>query len=95
MTTREKNYIAALKQEAFFLQCQLDFHLKRISLVTDPELREERLFTIGNLHQRAIDIRRKLRYLEPTPTQTKPIQPTKGEYDMTMIYNYNGDYYNG
>jgi hypothetical protein len=95
MTTREKNYIAALKQEAFFLQCQLDFHLKRISLVTDTDTKEQRLRVMGDLHQRAIDIRRKLRYLEPTPTPTKPIQPTKGEYDMTMIYNYNGDYYNG
>ena len=95
MTTTAQNYIAALKQEALFIQCQLDFHLARIKLVTDPDIREQRLRVMGDLHQRAIDIRRKVRYLEPTPTPTKPIQPTKGEYDMTMIYNYNGDYYNG
>ena len=94
MTTTAQNYIATLKQEALFLQCQLDFHLARIKLVTDTDIKEQRLKVLGDLHQRAIDIRRKLRYLEPTPTPTKPIQPTKGEYDMSMIYNYNGDYYN-
>ena len=95
MTTTAQNYIAALNRESFFIQCQLDFHFARIKLVTDPDIREQKLVVIGDLHQRAIDIRRKLRYLAPTPTPTKPIQPTKGEYDMTMIYNNNGDYYNG
>jgi hypothetical protein len=52
------------------------------------QIREERLALIGELHQQLIDTKRKLRAMMKTffPPPPPPQQPTKGEYDMTMIY---------
>tara|TARA_R100001460_G_scaffold106347_3_gene153791 strand:+ start:445 stop:639 length:195 start_codon:yes stop_codon:yes gene_type:complete len=52
------------------------------------QIREERQVLIGELHQQLIDTKRKLRAMQATffPPPPPPTQPTKGEYDMTMIY---------
>lgn len=73
------------------LQLQIDYHLatyRRVQETMTDEIREARQVIIGELHQQLIDTKRKLRAMmttffpPPQPTQ----QPTKGEYDMTMIY---------
>ena len=66
----------------------LDFHLltyARTQETMTDHIKEMRLVSIGAIHQKIIDIKRKLRAIQAT-LFPPPTQPTKGEYDMTMIY---------
>lgn len=50
----------------------------------------------AELHQQLIDTKRKLRAMQAIcfPPPPQPTQPTKGEYDMTMIYTPTFEDYN-
>ena len=91
MTDRHTTHRDALEHNAYMLQLQIDYHLdtyRRVQETMTDQIREERLALIGELHQQLIDTKRKLRAMMTTffPPPPPPTQPTKGEYDMTMIY---------
>jgi len=90
MTDRHTTHRESLEHTAYMLQLQIDWHMStyaRTKETMTEQISEERLVVIGDLHQQLIDTKRKLRammttFFPPPP----PTQPTKGEYDMTMIY---------
>ena len=91
MTDRHMTHQEALIQNAYLLQLQIDFHIAtfhRTKKEMTDEKKEACLVIIGDLHQQLIDTERKLRAIQAMlfPTSSLPTQPTKGEYDMTMIY---------
>ena len=91
MTDRHTTHRESLEHTAYMLQLQIDWHMStyaRTKETMTDQIREERLVVIGELHQQLIDTKRKLRAMMTTffPPPPQPTQPTKGEYDMTMIY---------
>ena len=91
MTDRHTTHRQALEHNAYMLQLQIDWHLKtyqRTKETMTDHIREARQVIIAELHQQLIDTKRKLRAMQATffPPPPPPTQPTKGEYDMTMIY---------
>ena len=99
MTDRHITHRQALEHDAYLLQLQIDYHLspyRRVQETMTDQIREERQILIGELHQRLIDIKRKLRAMQatffPPPPPTQP--PTKGEYDMTFYHPPIEEFYN-
>ena len=91
MTDRHTTHRQALEHNAYMLQLQINFHLQtyqRTKETMTDHIREARQVIIAELHQQLIDTKRKLRAMQATffPPPPPPTQPTKGEYDMTMIY---------
>ena len=99
MTDRHTTHRESLEHNAYMLQLQIDYHLatyRRVQETMTDTIKEERLALIGDLHQKLIDTKRKLRAMQATffPPPPQPTQPTKGEYDMTMIYTPTFEDYN-
>lgn len=87
-------HISILEKNALSLQRQLHFHVDtyhRTKANMTQSLKNSRLITINSLERELIDTMRKLkivhasRFPTPTPTPT-PTPPTKGEFDLAMIY---------
>lgn len=87
MTDRPTDRHTELTDQLKEQQKILDFHLltyARTQETMTDHIKEMRLVSIGAIHQKIIDIKRKLRAIQATLFPPPP--PTKGEYDMTMIY---------
>jgi len=88
MTDRPTDRHTELTDQLEEQQKILGFHLltyARTQEAMTDHIKEMRLVSIGAIHQKIIDIKRKLRAIEATLFPPPP-PPTKGEYDMTMIY---------